>query len=239
MTETHVVCGLGEVGSALVEVLGKRFKVIGLDPAKGKNKPPKICDFLHIAFPPSKRFKAEADAYIGNLDPSVVIVHSSVAVGTTRSLYGGDAVHSPIEGLHPHLAGSMLTFRKHFGGEKADDAAKPFLALGCRVKTHNRPETTELAKLLSTSRYGLALLVAQEQAAICREAGVSYMDAVMGYQQTYNEGYAALDHHNVIQPVLHPPQTAISGHCILPNAKLLPGSTRTPLHGLLAKNDVQ
>lgn len=236
MSETHVVCGLGEVGSSLAQVLSNKFKVVGLDPAKGKDKPPKHTDFLHICFPYSKRFKADADAYIGNLDPLIVIVHSSVPAGTTRSLYGGDAVHSPIEGLHPNLAASILAFPKHLSGPKAHDASKPFLALGCRVRLHNRPETTEVAKLLSTSRYGIALLVAKEQAKICRKAGVSYMEAVIGYQNDYNAFYASQDHPQYIQPVLHPPQTAISGHCVVPNAKLVMDGPNTPLHTILAGN---
>lgn len=237
---THIVAGLGQVGSAISEVLssGGGNRVVGYDPAISPVLPDNSgVAYLHICFPHGPTFKNDADFYIGHYDPDVVIVHSTVPAGTTRSLMGGDAVHSPIEGLHPYLIESIKTFTKHFGGKHAGLAAAPFVALGVSTSLHNRPETTELAKLLSTSAYGIMLILAKEQADICRQYGLSYHEVVSEYTRTYNEGYATLDHPQFTRPILTPPQGKIGGHCLVQNANLvfdaLPEVAN--LHGMLAR----
>ena len=239
--QTHIVVGLGEVGAALADVLsvGAGNRVVGVDPAKkcyAAGLEPGA-DFLHVCIPFGPSFIEAVNAYIVHLDPETVVVHSTVPVGTTRELAGGDAVHSPVEGLHPHLGESIKTFTKHFGGKNATAAAAPFADLGIKTKTHNKPETTELQKLLGTSWYGIALMVAREQAKICRQLGLSYQEVVQGYTKDYNDGYAALDHAHFTRPILHPPGDKIGGHCIAQNLPLLVKSVPglAPIHEMLGR----
>ena len=242
--QTHLIVGLGEVGAALADVLSARVgnRVVGIDPAKGNHADgiASGADFMHVCIPYSDQFVEAVNAYIVHLDPDVIVVHSTTPVGTTRSLAGGDAVHSPVEGLHPNLAKSILTFRKHFGGARAASAAAPFIELDIQTKCHNMPETTEFAKLASTSKFGIDLMVAREQAKICRAIGVSYVEAVQEYQKDYNAGYQALDHGHFTRPILHPPQGRIGGHCLIQNVPLLVKSAPglAPIHEMLgAFND--
>ena len=237
-SRTHVVCGLGEVGSALAAVLDSApaSRVVRVDPAKGYelHGAPQDVDFLHVCIPYGDHFEQAVRGYHESLSPDILVIHSSVPVGTTR-LIGSEAVHSPIEGLHPHLKRSIRTFPKWFGGEKAAEAAAPFQELGIRTRINLLPETTELAKLLSTSAYGIDLLKAKEQAQICRQTGVSYQEAVLAYSKDYNESYAILGRPEYCRPLLFPPQGPIGGHCVLPNARLLSPGHKMPLHRHLAE----
>lgn len=218
--QSHIVIGMGEVGRAIHAILsGDPYDVYGLD-IEAVDHIPSSADVLHICLRWCDGFMAWVCGYLDRFHPELVIIHSTVPVGTTRRL-GEIAVHSPIEGLHPHLEESIRTFEKHFGGERAAEAARIFKRRNISVILHNKPETTELAKLLSTSSYGIDLLKSQEQAQICRRLGLSYKEVVQDYSASYNAGYATLDHSQFVRPILSPPQGPIGGHCVIPNAKII------------------
>ncbi len=227
----HLVIGAGEVGKALAQVLSRDYGTAIRDIEEIDIGDSGV-DVLHICFPFSPSFVVEAGHYVNRYNPRLVIVHSTVPVGTTRKL-GPNAVHSPVEGLHPNLEKSMLTFRKHFGGERADEAARIFEKLGVSTKVYTRPEITEAQKILSTSQYGLSLLVCKELERFCRDKGVDYKAAVLDYTETYNEGYSTLGFDRFRRPVLFPPQGNIGGHCIVQNANLI-ADAKYPLLKMLA-----
>ena len=52
------------------------------------------------------------------------------------------------------------------------------------------------------------------------EAAIS-TPPVVDFNKTYNEGYKKIGKKNVIRPVLYPPKGGITGHCVIPNAKIL------------------
>src|ERR1035437_6458037 len=111
----HLIVGYGEVGKALHKVLGNAEWM----DRKGGTHNGDFMDVIHVCIPYSKEF----DKIVNQLKPhgSLVIVHSSVPVGTCDAL---GVVHSFITGKHPDLEGGMRTFTKYFGGKQAKKTSK-------------------------------------------------------------------------------------------------------------------
>ena len=220
---TGLVVGLGEVGSALLRVLSAKHPTVGYDHAACGSIGP--ADILHIAFPWQEDFVGKVKGYQVATGAGLIVVHSTVPVGTTRQL-GETAVHSPVHGVHPHLDLGLRTFVKFVGGvdPKAAHAVALYLAsAGIRAQTVESPEASELSKLLATTLYGLSVLACKEAARACREHGVPFETAYAATLDAYNRGYRALGMGHVAQPILDPVPGAVNGHCITPNAVLLGG----------------
>ena len=130
----------------------------------------------------------------------------------------------------------MLTFRKHFGGPLAHEAARIFEHIGVSTKVYTTPEVTEAQKVLSTSAYGMSLLVAGEFEKFCRDHNLDYKAVVLDYGETYNEGYERLGFERFKRPLLFPPQGKIGGHCVVQNAGLV-AEPKYPLLTLLANTN--
>lgn len=212
----HIIIGAGEVGKALFEVLGEAYSVTIRDikdTAKGEY------DVLHICFPPINNFVSVAKGYIKQYKPALVIVHSTVPVGTTAKL-GDIAVHSPIRGVHPHLAEGVRTFVKYFGGKQATRAAKYFLDIGVPVEVFDNSETTEMLKILDTTYYGWNIVFAKEARRICDKMGLDFDEVYTMPNRDYNAGYAKLGMPQVVRPVLKAMSGKIGGHCVIQNTKL-------------------
>jgi hypothetical protein len=213
---TQVVVGLGEVGGAVREVLG----CDGHDPfknilAKGHY------DVVHIAFPYNQAnydFATVVEEYKALFTPNLTIIHSTVPLGTSRPL---NAVHSPIRGVHPHLAKGIRTFVKFFGGERAEEAAKLFEAKGVKTKCASRQEDTEAAKLWDTTQYGVMVLLNKEIYNYCQEHQLDFDIVYRDFNATYNEGYMELGRNEVVRPFLKYMEGPIGGHCVVQNSHLL------------------
>ncbi len=211
---SQVVIGYGEVGQALKEVLACDCH----DPYKHMVAPKKQYDVIHIAIPYTPTFIRHVKSYQKLFKPTLTIIHSSVPVGTSRKL---GAVHSPVRGVHPHIAKGIKTFVKFFGGKDAKQAAKLFKNRGINVYVTLLSETTEALKLWDTTQYGVLIALEKEINAYCKTFG---LDADVVYRlsnQTYNEGYIKLGRHEVLRPYLKHVDGPIGGHCIIPNARLL------------------
>jgi UDP-N-acetyl-D-mannosaminuronate dehydrogenase len=227
----HIVLGhCGEVGSTVYNFLREVDKdVMGYDPADKKSFIPRIgCTFLHICVPYSEDFVRNMKRTIGMTCPQHVIVYSSVLPGTTEQL-GENAVHSPIEGKHPHLISAFHTFTRMVAGKDAELVGKFFSNRGLKVTTYTDAKITEIGKLLSTTRYGLNIVFAKSQKDLCDQLGVNYDQAVLDYQRMYNEGYKKIGGDRFAQPLMVPPGDAIGGHCVVPNANLLGQITKDEL----------
>lgn len=211
------VVGFGQVGRGVKGVLGDDVVTIDKDSNhKGK------FDVLHICFPYSAIFREQVLDYVAEYSPRLVIIHSTVAPGTTSALNATtlcEFVHSPVRGRHPDMANDMRVYTKYFGGPLASEAASIFGAAG--LKTHCFPssETTELGKLLSNIRWGLNLAFAQEQQRMCKHFNVKYEDVVNEFENSRNEGLGKLNRKKVTMPVLYP--GVIGGHCVMPNVEIL------------------
>lgn len=218
---TQIVIGAGEVGRAISDVL--RIRAYDLEGPGGP------ADVLHVCFPWSPAFAADVDRYRCETGASLVIVHSTVPVGTCRAL---DAVHSPVTGRHPDLAESVRTFVKFFGGRQAPEAAALFDAVGVRTEVVPDPETTEAGKLWQTLQFGMLVALQKEGYRWMRGLGADPEVAYAHMNRAYSEGYAALGEPFRLL-VLREMPGPIGGHCVIPNARL----TDDPIARLLTALD--
>ncbi len=233
MADKALIIGLGEVGSALHTVLGKVHNVSVKDGADSLHydslyRAPdegERFDFMHICFPYDGSFVQEVGKYQRIYHTDVTVVHSTVPVGTCRQV---GAVHSPVIGLHPHLQQSLLTFTKFVGGEQAGEVARHLMRAGIKCYVTDKPESTELLKLLSTTFYGLCIEWTKHVKELCIRYETPF-EAYTLWTQVYNEGYRQLRRAELTRPNLVPIQGKIGGHCVLPNLDMMVESEFTEL----------
>jgi hypothetical protein len=226
MEHLIVMGGKGHVGSAVTEVLADAgFRVSVLD--KGVRPEEVFGDvILHVCIPYSNKFIGAVKAEIKRYSPVLVIVHSTVPVGTTRKL-GTMAVHSPVRGQHNDLKSGLRSFTKYVGSqdrEHEQKAVKHLVGMGLNVETFITPEETELAKLLCLARYQNDLSYYETAYRICSDFGVS-PGIVKRWTASYNVGYADK---SFVRPDLEFPHGKIGGHCVMQVSKMLYDQTKNP-----------
>jgi len=218
----NLVVGLGEVGRPLLEVLSRAHRVEGVDlPARDITA---SVEFLHVCYP------AEIDDFIGvtaryveRYHPQIVVIHSTVPVGTTQAVaaaVGVPAVHSPVRGKHARMVEELTHYVKFIGTNQpavAERVKAHFEAAGMRAKVLASPEATELGKLTETTYFGLLIAFAQDVDRMARSAGVSYDEATSFYEEI---GYL---------PRVRYFPGIIGGHCVMPNIHLLKQCYRSAL----------
>lgn len=218
----NLVIGAGEVGSAVAEVLGCEARDVSGHQTERVGT-------LHICFPYSDDFTKQVNGYRACYQPEIVVIHSTVPVGTSRNL---DACHSPVRGRHPHLAESLTTFTKFFAGKGATEAAAAWPG---PVEEVPDPETTEAGKLWELLQFGLAVAQQKEMYRWCEANGADPDIAYRAFAESYNRGYQAMGEPHVTRPVIHPQPGRIGGHCVTRNAALIDH----PFADLLLELDAQ
>lgn len=226
---SHIVIGAGEVGKAIEQILLTGLKALGgrvylRDIEGGGGK----FDVMHICFPWTKDFEADVDTYYRLYQPTLLIIHSTVPVGTSRSL---GAVHSPIAGRHPTLRTDLMYFTKFFAGEGAEEAAAIFRQCGLTTRVlSDLADVTEAGKLWQTLQYGWAIAIQKEAYRDCAVRGLDPELVYRTFNTDYNLGNAALGRPYWL-PILEDMPGPIGGHCVVPNLELLD----TPLATGLAR----
>jgi hypothetical protein len=227
------ILGYGEIGQTIHKLYdnntnSKSFQVF----IKDLNKDDGFVDLdiLNVSIPYNDSFdflKAVKDV-IQTSKTKLAIIHSTVAVGTIRKLKElvpqTAIVHSPCRGVHPNLYEGIMTFPKFVGAPLIEDAAiavEHLNSLNVKTILCDNSETTELAKLLDTSYYGICIAYHGEAKKACEKFGANFDQVMTTYNQTYNEGYTTLGKSNVVRPVLSAPAGGIGGHCVVENAELL------------------
>jgi len=211
---------MGEIGKSLYNILKKHYLTIGIDKEEGAVVP---VDVMHICFPYSKKFVKQVKQYIEKYSPQVVVVHSTVPVGTTERC-GENVFHSPVRGKHPNLERGLKNFMKELGGKDEDigsflegyfrKAEIPVLHRGYSAKH------TEFAKIMSTTKYGWDIVFCKEMKKMCDEYGLDFDFCYKRWTKDYNNGYAGLGDDQYIRPVLKPMPGKIGGHCVVQNCDL-------------------
>jgi len=216
MNEKVLVIGVGEIGKPLLELIRERYEAYSLDIKPDELIP--ACDIMHLCFPfDGENFVQQSLRYIAKYRPSLVIINSTVAPGTTRRIAvesGAAVVNSPVRGKHARMKQEMLQYTKFIGPvtpEAGQRAAQHFASLGMKVKLLSSPETTELAKLTETTYFGLLIAWAQEVERYGQKLKANYDEVVSFYEEI-----AYLPRVKIFPGV-------IGGHCVLPNVGILKG----------------
>ena len=215
-----LIIGLGEVGSALEEILCKAYSydVSGITEGGSFGELDRKFDILHVCIPFSNKFEEIVKQYQKNYPTKYTVIHSTVPVGTSRRL---NAIHSAIRGIHPNLVEGILTFPKFLAGKQASMVADYFRKAGIKVILFDQPETSEAAKLFDTEYYRHCIEFTLEVKKYCNEHNLNFSEVYTIPNQTYNEGYTKLGHPEYIRSVLQPIMKEIGGHCVGNNKKLL------------------
>ena len=227
-----IVVGLGETGAPIKKIEEEAGNTVWVREIKGEHKLPTAkekIDVMHVCTPHLYDFCDRVVEWTNYHNPKLVIIHSTVPVGTTRNIairVKAAIVHSPIRGVHPNLYQGILIFKKLIGGDdmSAKEAIKHLKSINLEPVHIGCSENTELAKLLSTTYYGWNILFAKLVKKICVESGLDYDMVYKIPNETYNEGYTKLGMGHVTRPVLIPPKGRIGGHCVAQNFDLLPSS---------------
>ncbi len=219
------ILGYGEVGQAIAKFY-KNPKIKDLKRDDGL----KGVEVLHICVPWSRNFINIAKKEIKDASPKLVIIHSTVALGTTKQLISSlpeklkMIVHSPIRGIHPYLHKGVKTFVKYIGAEnrQAAELAKRHLeGLGIKTKIFLPSATTEALKLWDTTQYGWMIILNKEIKKWCDRRGLNFEAIYTEANDSYNEGYRKLGRPEVNRPYLKYMSGKIGGHCVISNCQLL------------------
>lgn len=223
------IVGHGQVGQAVAKLYSEidtskswfSFdKILIYDPYQDMLDDISDVDILNVCIPYTEDFVSIVkDLPIPNW---YTVIHSTVPVGTTEKL-GHKFLHSPVRGVHPNLYEGLKTFVKFIGGDQqlAEAYSGHLKTLGIETHICKDAKTTELSKLADTTYYGLCIAFTSDMKKLCDEYNLDFMEVMTKFNHTYNEGYKKLGKTNVVRPVLYPTDK-IGGHCIIPNAKLLP-----------------
>lgn len=213
------VLGYGEVGQAMAKFYKKPL-ICDLD----RNEFEKGMDIVHVCIPHSKKFVASVKKVIKDYNAKLVIIHSSVPVGTTKKIGFEFAVHSPIRGVHPNLYKGVKTFPKFIGADSAKAGklvSDHFKKIGIKGIFVLGSENTEALKLWDTTQYGFMIMLNKAIKKWCNEKGLDFDAVYTLANQTYNEGYRKLGKDEVVRPWLKYMDGRIGGHCVIPNCHLL------------------
>ena len=223
------IVGHGQVGQAVAKLYSETDttktwfsfdKIQIYDPYQGMLDDISDVDILNVCIPYTKDFVSIVkDLPTPNW---YTVIHSTVPVGTTEK-FGHKFLHSPVRGVHPNLYEGLKTFVKFIGGDEqlAEAYSGHLKSLGVETHICKDAKTTELSKLADTTYYGLCIAFTSDMKKLCDEYDLDFMEVMTKYNNTYNEGYKKLGKPNVVRPVLYPTDK-IGGHCVIPNAKLLP-----------------
>jgi UDP-N-acetyl-D-mannosaminuronate dehydrogenase len=153
--------------------------------------------------------------YIDLFRPSLSIINSTVAIGTTRTIAertGAAVVNSPVRGKHARMLEDLQLYTKFVGApvrEAAEAAAMHFQTVGLKTTILSSPEATELAKLTETTYFGVMIAWAQEVERYCDQSGLRYDEVASFYDEI-----------TFFPPVQYFPGI-IGGHCVMPNINIL------------------
>lgn len=211
---THIVVGLGEIGSAIREI----FNADGID-AKGaivaqSGEIADSYDVLHICFPNSEKFQSIVKEYQHRFNPKYTVVHSTVPIGTCNKL---NVDHSPCRGKHPSLKQSILTFVKYIGGPNAHVLAEEFRKYGINAKPWVSARDTEAGKLIDLMQLGAMVLLEKEIYAFCEANFLDFDTVYRDFNESYNTGYQALGQAQFTRPIYEHMPGKIGGHCVVQN----------------------
>lgn len=219
-SKKSLIIGAGEIGRSLFNVLKDTYDIHLRDKEFQSCEDVKV---IHICYPYSDKFEEYVKQNIKEYNPELVIIHSTVKPGTTKSL-GKGVVYSPVNGKHPNLEESIRKFIKVVGGNdvfSTFEAVKYLNGAGIRTQVFSNSTTAEMAKILCTTRYGWMIVEMKEVARICDQLGLPFHEVYTEWNSIYNDGYDQMNCNLYHRPILFPEKGETGGHCVASNAVIL------------------
>lgn len=238
------ILGHGQIGSSLrrvYELAGiDKNEVVVRDPFQGLDSSLSRCEIINVCLPFHGYDQlAQVLRDLDIREGCLVFIQSTVEVGCTDRLQTDFPAlvlaHSPVRGVHPNLTEGFLTFEKFVGvsdrfftnRDVTSSLVRHVEAL--RIKpVVCRAREAELAKLVSTTLYGMNIAAVTDVSNLCESHGADFDTVFTKWQVGYNTGYRALGLSHVCRPVLTPipkhqetGKQIIGGHCVVPNATIL------------------
>ncbi len=230
----NVVCGLGEIGNPILNLISKKILTVGYDinpKLMNKKKFTKYekfqTSFLHVCIPFTGKFISNVISLYEKFNPQCIVIHSTISPGTTskiQSMLNIPVIYSATRGIHKRMFNDLKRYTKFYAIEKNAPnvkwAAKIYSRLlkncGVKSKQMSSPITLELAKIVvDTSYYGWLINYAQ----------LSNMIAIQN-KVDYDEMWSFADEiHKYLgnRPKMFP--GFIGGHCVIPNLDLMNNET--------------
>lgn len=217
-----LVVGLGEIGSALLEIVKGVHYATGYDIQKPSELPEKT-DVLHICFPYTEDFVEQVVGYAEKTCPMLVLIESTVLPGTTRLTAErlkakALVVHSPVRARKADgIKWGFYNYTKFIGAvdKKGATLAKEYYeSLGFKARVCAGSEETEYAKLLDLAYFAIMLGWNQEMRRIAQAHAINFYDlAAFLETNTVESG------HRFPRPVYD--GQPIGGHCMILAIQLL------------------
>ena len=222
-----LIVGLGEVGSAIYQIVKDAgvYELYGYDIDQKKtvnslSEIPEELDFIHVCVPFKNvdTFARIIHFYVDRFRPRAIIIHSTVAPGTTKRIYEETKIttaFTPVRGKHPYLKQHILFWPKWvcvLPREEEDYVVGHLKSLNLKVKVYRgNPETLELAKIFETVYRALLIAWWQEMHRITK-----HFNADMA---TITEFIGEIHEQLKDKPPMFP--GFIGGHCLIPNTLML------------------
>jgi hypothetical protein len=213
-----IIVGYGQIGQAVHEVICPDAHTYDINQKNRKAAPVGV---MHICFPYSEDFVEQVKGYITRYEPQRIAIWSTVPIGTTDKF--PQAVHTPVEGVHPNLAKSIKLMPRWIGYNRKMSGAffeHYFKERHLQVRLVPNTRYTEALKLLSTTEYGLNIVFADYKAEVAKAIGMDYQ-LTKDWNKDYNQLYKELGLKQFQKFILDPPKGKIGGHCVVPNAAIL------------------
>ena len=224
---TDIILGMGEVGETLFDLLvDRKFDCVGIDLDNTKckkyseNEVIKNPEYLHVCLPGELTgFTNIVLNWMNKIkNIQVVIIHSTVKPGTTKTIQEKSAVpilFSPVRGVHRRFLNDIKKYTKFisFDGIEIDSKIKIDLENRFeKVDWMSTTKTAELAKILvDTTYYGWLINYAQITKMICEKENVDF-DEMWKFADEIHENLGN-------RPKMFP--GIIGGHCVIPNLDLI------------------
>lgn len=235
-----LIIGMGEIGTALYSLIedSRKYQIYKKDLEEidiNAN-----IDIMHICIPYTDEFVDIVRGYVEKFKPKLIIINSTVRPGTTQEIFGKckiSIVHSPVRGKHPNIKEGLLLYKKYIGPidrNAGENAKNHFETLGVKTELFKSPIETELAKILSTSYYGLCIAWHQEMERICKKFNADFDQTVTEFNKTYNDGIKDVNP-NLIRPIMYP--GFIGGHCVMPNLTILQKDIKSDFIDAIVKSN--
>jgi UDP-N-acetyl-D-mannosaminuronate dehydrogenase len=226
-----LVVGVGEVGGALAEVLERKYVVARHDLERQEVVGP--IEVMHLCFPFKTRaqFVDASVGYINRFKPALTIVNSTVVPGTVREITtraNAPVAYSPVRGKHARMTAELLHYTKFVAAldsNAVELATEHFRAVGMSVRSFDRLETLELAKLAETTYFGVLIAFAQELNRLAERVGGDYAEAIEFFEDV-----------DFLPRTRYFPGV-IGGHCVIPNIGLLRKVARSSLFEAVLKSN--